>query len=94
MIRDYLRKHPFYQRLSALKAMMKQNLPLKSDFGACSNNAVLEYPLRIEHPRSVYIEENVKIRVNCTIINSPTEKVVVKKYTAIANPNIVPSINQ
>lgn len=84
MIRGYLRKYSFYQRLSALKAMMKFYLPLKSDLGACGNNAILEYPIRFEHPQSIYIEDNVKIRSGCQIINSPSEKVVIKKYSAIA----------
>jgi acetyltransferase-like isoleucine patch superfamily enzyme len=84
MIKNLLRKRRFYQKLSALKAMMKQYLPLKSDLGACGRNAILEYPIRFEHPQSVFIEENVKIRSGCQIINSASEKVVIKKYTAIA----------
>lgn len=84
MIKNLLRKRRFYQKLSALKAMMKQYLPLKSDLGACGRNAILEYPIRFEHPQSVFIEENVKIRYGCQIINSASEKVVIKKYTAIA----------
>ncbi len=84
MIKSILRKFPFYQRLSALKAMMKFYLPLKSDLGACGKNAILEYPIRFEHPQSIYIEDNVKIRSGCQIINSASEKVIIKKYSAIA----------
>lgn len=84
MIRDYLRKFPFYQRLSAMKSMMREYLPLKSELGGCGVNAILEYPVRFEHPQSVFLEENVKIRSGCRIINSPTEKVIVKKYSTIA----------
>jgi acetyltransferase-like isoleucine patch superfamily enzyme len=84
MINNFLRKRRFYQKLSALKAMMKQYLPLRSDLGACGRNAILEYPIRFEHPQSVFIEDNVKIRSGCQIINSASEKVVIKKYTAIA----------
>ena len=84
MVRDYLRKLPFYQRLSALKSMMKQYLPLKAELGGCGANAILEYPLKFEHPQSIYLGDNVKIRSGCRIINSPKEKVVVKRYSAIA----------
>lgn len=84
MIRNVLRRFRFYQKLSALKVILKHYLPLKSDLGACGRNAILEYPLRFEHPQNVYIEDNVKIRSGCQIINSASEKVIIKKYTAIA----------
>lgn len=84
MVRDYLRKFPIYQRLSVLKSMVKQYMPLKSELGGCGDNAILEYPLRFEFPQNVFIDNNVKIRSGCRIINSPNEKVVVKKYSAIA----------
>jgi acetyltransferase-like isoleucine patch superfamily enzyme len=84
MIKKFLRKRPLYQKLSALKAMAKMYIPLKSDLGACADNVILEYPLKIEHPQNVFIEENVKIRSGCHIINSTTEKVIIKRYSAIA----------
>lgn len=84
MLKVFLRKFPLFQRLSALKSMIKQYVPLKSELGGCGNNAILEYPLRFENPQNVYLEDNVKIRSGCRIINSPNEKVVVRKYSAIA----------
>ena len=70
--------------LSAMKAIIKKYIPLKSQLGSCGDNTIIEYPIRFEHPKMVFLEDNVKIRSGCYIINSPTEKVVVKKYTIIA----------
>lgn len=60
------------------------SFPLSQEFGYCGENTILLYPLRIYSPNSVYIEENVKITHGLTIINAPTEKVVIKKYSTIA----------
>ena len=60
------------------------SFPLPQELGYCGKNTILLYPLRIYSPASVYIEENVKITHGLTIINSPTEKVVIKKYAVLA----------
>lgn len=64
---------------------------LRSDFGSCGKNTVIQNPLRIYEPKSVYLAENVKISAGMSILNSPTEKVIIKRYSAIAaNCTIVP----
>ena len=60
------------------------NFPFPNQFGACGNNVVLLYPLHIVSPQSVYIEDNVKLTNGLSIINAPTEKVIIKKYTEFA----------
>lgn len=60
------------------------SFPLPQELGYCGKNTILFYPLRIYSPASVYIEENVKITHGLTIINAPTEKVVIKKYSVLA----------
>lgn len=53
-------------------------------FGLLGNNSIVEYPLHIESPKDIYIYENVRIRNNVHIINAPSEKVTIKKYSVIA----------
>lgn len=60
------------------------SFPLPQELGYCGKNTILLYPLRIYSPASVHIEENVKITHGLTIINSPTEKVIIKKYAVLA----------
>lgn len=60
------------------------SFPLPQELGYCGKNTILLYPLRIYSPASVYIEENVKITHGLTIINSPTEKVVIKKICRLS----------
>lgn len=60
------------------------SFPLPQELGYCGKNTILLYPLRIYSPASVHIEENVKITHGLTIINLPTEKVIIKKYAVLA----------
>lgn len=60
------------------------SFPLPQELGYCGKNTILLYPLRIYSPASGHIEENVKITHGLTIINSPTEKVIIKKYAVLA----------
>ena len=56
----------------------------KNKFGGYGENSIVEIPVYIENPKSVYIEKNTRIRHYCQIINAPTEKVIIKKYSVIA----------
>lgn len=58
--------------------------PLKSQFGYCAPNASIFYPLKVYYPKGLYLYENTRIMPNAHIINSPSEKVVIKKYSEIA----------
>lgn len=49
-----------------------------------SNRAILEWPVFIENPQSVFMEDYSRLRSYCSIINAPTEKVVIKKYSVVA----------
>lgn len=63
-----------------------QTFPLKDEFGYCGKNSCIEYPCNIGYSQNVFIEENVYLRYGINIINSETEKVIIKKYSVIA-PN-------
>ena len=56
----------------------------KKELGGFGENSVVECPTYIENPQSVFLAENARIRRNVTIINSPAEKVTIKKYSVIA----------
>lgn len=59
--------------------------PMKSDFGYCASNVQLRYPLRVDNPKNVFFYENTKLRDGLRIINSPSEKVVIKEYSVLAS---------
>lgn len=56
----------------------------KKELGQYGENSVVECPTYLENPQTVFLAENARIRRNVTIINSPTEKVIIKKYSVIA----------
>lgn len=56
----------------------------KNEFGGYGDNSIVELPVFIENPKSIYIENNARIRHYSQIINAPTEKVIIKKYSVIA----------
>lgn len=70
----------FVKRIYLAKSFLA-SFPLRSEFGKISKNSVLEYPIFCQYPQSVYVDEHVKIRANSKIINSPNERIIIKKYT-------------
>ena len=68
-----------------LKQTYKRYFPKRTDFGQCGKNTFIEYPIIIDSPKNLHVEENVKIRSMLRVINSPTENVYIKKYTVIAS---------
>jgi len=71
---------------------LRISFPLKRELGHCGKNTILLYPLRIYNPQSVFVEENVKLSSGLHILNSPNEKVIIKKYTVFAaNCTICPN---
>lgn len=58
--------------------------PSKGELGNYGKNSFVEPPVYFEYPAGVYLADQARIRHYCSIINSPTEKVVVKKYSVVA----------
>ena len=71
--------------VKAILRFIKQQFPIRSSFGYCGKNSLIEYPLLVDTPQSIYISENAKIRSGCVIINSPKEKVYIGKYTTLTS---------
>ena len=67
--------------------------PSRSTLGYCAPNAQIHYPLSIDTPRMLYLYENSKLRDGVRIINSPKEKVIVKKYTTISSNTTIVTNN-
>ncbi len=82
------------QRIKTIRNFLRwvmSAFPSRSKLGYCAANVIIDYPLRIDTPQNVFLYENSKLR-EVRIINSPKEKVVVKRYSAIAsNVTIVTS---
>lgn len=75
-----------FEKLKALKMLFRRFIPLKNELGFCGNNSIIEYPVWFESKKTVFIEENVIIRALAHFINSPSERITIKKYTVLA-PN-------
>lgn len=76
--------------LETIKSFIRwvfNSFPSRRSFGFCAPNAQVFYPLTIDTPKNLFLYENVKLRDGLRIINSPKEKVIIKKYTTIT-PNV------
>lgn len=66
------------------------NYPEKKKLGKCGKGTKIEYPVYFQSPESIFIEDYCQIRRGCTIINSPNERVIIKKYSLLSiNATIV-----
>lgn len=72
-----------YPVLRDLNAYHRSEFPARSRFGAIAENCMLQYPIHAESPEAVFIEENTRIRSGISFINAPTEKIIIRKYSAI-----------
>lgn len=80
-----------YTILRDFKGYHRKYFISRDRFGYVAPNAMIAQPFRVESPQSVFIEENTRIRIGINIINAPTEKVIIKKYTAIGpGTSIIP----
>lgn len=85
---DFMKVHEIIKSLKAVRRSyrwVKRSFLLREDIGSCGENSVIEQPVFIESPKSVFLEENALIRDGVRIINAPTEKVIIKKYSVIAS---------
>ena len=68
----------------SLLSKINSFFPLKSSLGSCSRNAKIQWPAYIAAPKSLHLEDNVLVRRNVCISNSPRENIYIKKYTGIS----------
>lgn len=61
-----------------------QSYPKNEIFGNIGKNSILARPTNISNPTGIYIEDQVEVRYGFSVINSETEKVIIKKYTVLA----------
>lgn len=73
------------KRIKSFWIYLCKNFPQKEDFGQCGNNVTLEYPIFIQNPKGLVLEDNTRIRNYAKFINAPSEKIIVKKYSVIAS---------
>jgi len=75
-----------FEKIKALKMLYRRFIPLKKELGYCGKNSIIEYPVWFESKKTIFIEENVIVRALAHFINSPSERITIKKYTVLA-PN-------
>lgn len=74
----------FFSRLKRLVFWTIKSFPDKESFGLFGKFSVLGNPYNIGNPCAVFIHEQVEVRYGFTVINTKTEKVIIKKYSVIA----------
>lgn len=74
------------QTYSILKNFIRLYWVHRKQFGSIHSTSRFDPICRVETPSTVFIEENTRIRSGIQIVNSPEEKVIIKKYSAIG-PN-------
>ena len=78
ILRDFLSKVKFQI------FWVTQSYPKNELFGNIGKNSILANPVNISNPAGIYIDDQVKVRYGFSVINSETEKVIIKKYTVLA----------
>lgn len=74
----------FLSRVKYLMLWTIQSYPNNEKLGHIGKNTILTKPTNINNPQGVYIEDQVEVRYGFSVINSKTEKVIIKKYTVLA----------
>lgn len=80
------------EKLRIVRGWLIAAFPTKNRFGYCAKNVQINYPFLVDTPQNVFLYENTKLR-EVRIINSPNEKVIVKKYSAIASNVVIVTSN-
>lgn len=70
--------------IKRIRSIKNCKLPSRSSLGSAGLNSKIQWPAYIASPKSLHLEENVLIRRNVCISNTPNENIYIKKYTAIA----------
>lgn len=80
------------EKLKIVRGWLWSAFPTRNRFGYCAKNVQINYPFLVDTPQNVFLYENTKLR-EVRIINSPNEKVIVKKYSAIASNVVIVTSN-
>jgi acetyltransferase-like isoleucine patch superfamily enzyme len=82
-IRKYLTRIRCISLYRNKNVFYKHYFPTRVSLGSCGINSILEYPVFFDTPENVFIGADVIIRSTARIVNSPKEKVFIKRYTVI-----------
>lgn len=78
------------RRLHQIWSFVCINYPDRSNLGLCGDGTKIEYPVYFQTPSNIFVEEHCQIRRGCTILNSPAEKILIKKFSLLSvNTTIV-----
>lgn len=74
----------FIKKIVKFYRWFQNSFLTRDEFGYCSNNAIIEYPVDISYKENVQLYDNARIRKGAKFIIGPNEKVIIKKYTVLA----------
>lgn len=74
---------------SKIKRALTVFHPSKSDFCSIGKNSIIEFPVYISWPKSVSIEENVRVRQGTKILISEFSQLHIKQYSVIGMNNMI-----
>lgn len=74
--------------IQKLKRGLNVFLPSRSSFGSCGKTSTFEFPIYVSCPKSVYLEDDLRIRQGTKILISEKSKLRIKKFCVIGMNNM------
>lgn len=69
--------------LKKIKRAIEVFFPTKSSIGSAGVNSYIEFPVYMATPKMVFMEEDTRLRQGAKLLNSGTDKIIIKKYTVV-----------
>lgn len=70
--------------LNRIKRGISVFFPTRKTIGGAGANTVIEFPVFISSPKSVFMESDTRLRQGSKLLNAETDKITIKKYTVIS----------
>lgn len=75
--------------ISKIKRGINVFFPSKKAFGACGKSSTFEFPIYISCPKSVYLEDDLRIRQGTKVLISEKSRLIIKKFSVIGMNNMI-----
>ena len=75
--------------INKIKRGLKVFHPTRGSFASCGTTTVIEFPIYINRPQDVYLENDLRIRQGTKMLISEDCKVFVKKFSVVGMNNMI-----
>ena len=66
-----------------IKRAIEVFFPTKRSIGGAGINSYIEFPVYMATPKMVFMEKDARLRQGAKLLNSGTDKILIKKYTVV-----------